>query len=87
MLVLLVGKLFILTSNNNITMISNLDEMKLGELLPEASEREVSKIAYRQLDKNGRLYIDVGLAKKEFLMILLDPLPEDKIRFLKAGRG
>jgi hypothetical protein len=61
--------------------------MKLKEVLPEAGEREVSKIEYKKLDKNGRLYIDVGWSKKEFLMVLLDPQTGDKEKFLKVGRS
>jgi hypothetical protein len=79
--------LAIVSSDNIITMIANPIDMKLKEVLPDAGEREISKIEYKKLDKNGRLYIDVGWAKKEFLMILLDPITGDKEKFLKVGRS
>jgi len=68
-------------------MIALVDDMKLGELLPNCAEREVQKIEYRRLDKHGRLYIDPDLAKKEFVVILLSPIEGDKEKFLKVGRS
>ena len=68
-------------------MNTSLNDMKLRELLPEAGDREISKIEYKKVDKNGRLYIDVGWAKREFLVVLLDPIAGDKEKFLKVGRG
>jgi hypothetical protein len=58
--------------------------MKLGEILPNANDREVAKIQYKRLDKHGRLYIDPDLAKKEYVMILLSPIEGDKERFVKV---
>jgi len=68
-------------------MIVLVDDMKLGELLPNCAEREVQKIEYRRLDKHGRLYIDPDLAKKEFVVILLPPIEGDKEKFVKVGRS
>lgn len=69
-------------------MKAMVTDMKLKELIPDIEEREVSiKPAYKKIDKHGRLYVDVGSANKEVLMILVDPIPEDKIKFLKVGRG
>ncbi len=68
-------------------MVGVLDGMKLKEYLPDAGEREVEKIEYRQLDKHGRLYISPDLAKKEFVIILLEPVPGDKEKFVKVGRS
>ncbi|VVB69194.1 Uncharacterised protein [uncultured archaeon] len=68
-------------------MIALVDDMKLGELLPNCAEREVQKIEYRRLDKHGRLYIDPDLAKKEFVVILLPPIEGDKEKFVKVGRS
>ena len=80
-------KYYIVATNNIITMYANLEDMKLKEVLPEAGEREISRIEYKKLDKNGRLYIDVGWAKKEFLVVFFDPVEGDKEKFLKVGRG
>jgi len=68
-------------------MVALVDDMKLGELLPNCAEREVQKIEYRRLDKHGRLYIDPDLAKKEFVVILLPPIEGDKEKFVKVGRS
>jgi hypothetical protein len=67
-------------------MITCIDDMKLGEVLPNAINREVEKIEYRRLDKHGRLYINAELAKKEYVVILLPPIEGDKERFVKVGR-
>lgn len=60
--------------------------MKFAEVLPDVADREVVRIDYRKIDKHGRLYIDVKDANKEFLVVLIEPVPEDKIKFLKVGR-
>jgi hypothetical protein len=69
-----------------LTMITAPVDMKLEEALPDALTREVLKIDYRKIDKHGRMYIDVKAANTECIMVLLEPVPEDKIRFFKAGR-
>ena len=62
--------------------------MRVGEEIEDITDRElVVKPAYKKIDKHGRLYIDVGLANKEVLMILVEPIPNDKIKFLKVGRS
>lgn len=62
--------------------------MKLKEVIPKIADREITiKPSYRRIDKHGRLYLDVANANKEFLVVLVDPLPEDKINFLKVGRS
>lgn len=61
--------------------------MRVGEEIEDIVDRElIVKPAYKKIDKHGRLYIDVGLANKEVLMILVEPIPNDKIKFLKVGR-
>jgi len=52
----------------------------------DAQNREVPVISYRKLDKHGRLYMDAACANREYLLILLEPKPEAKIDFLKAGK-
>ncbi|VVB64203.1 Uncharacterised protein [uncultured archaeon] len=62
--------------------------MRVGDEIEDITDRElVVKPAYKKIDKHGRLYIDVGLANKEVLMILVEPIPNDKIKFLKVGRS
>ena len=63
-----------------------LDDMKAGEVLPGIAERDISKIEYRKLDKYGRIYFGPDEAGKEYLVLLVEPVPEDKIKFLKVGR-
>ena len=60
--------------------------MKLKDVLPDSGKREIAKIEYKQLDKHGRLYIDPALAKRNFLVILLEPIAGDKENFVKVGR-
>ena len=62
--------------------------MRVGDEIEDITNRElVVKPAYKKIDKHGRLYIDVGLANKEVLMILVEPIPNDKIKLLKVGRS
>jgi hypothetical protein len=62
--------------------------MRVGDEIEDITDRElVVKPAYKKIDKHGRLYIDVGIANKEVLMILVEPIPNDKIKFLKVGRS
>ncbi|MGD0951369.1 MAG: hypothetical protein ABR985_03090 [Methanotrichaceae archaeon] len=62
--------------------------MRVGDEIEDITDRElVVKPSYKKIDKHGRLYIDVGLANKEVLMILVEPIPNDKIKFLKVGRS
>lgn len=63
-------------------------DMRVGDEIEDITDRElVVKPVYKKIDKHGRLYIDVGLANKEVLMILVEPIPNDKIKFLKVGRS
>lgn len=67
-------------------MLANLTNMKMGEIMPNIAEREVKKFEYRKLDKYGRIYFGPEEASKEYLVALIDAVPEDKIKFLKVGR-
>ena len=70
-----------------ITMKAMLMSMKMGELLPDALDRETKKLEYRKLDKYGRVYFGPNEANKEYLVALIEAIPEDKMKFLKVGRG
>lgn len=87
-MVILVCKVYLVIEVSYLTVKSLLNAMKLKEVIPNIADRETTiKPSYRKIDKHGRLYLDVANANKEFLVILVDPLPEDKINFLKVGRG
>ena len=42
---------------------------------------------YKRIDKNGRIYLDINKAGEEVLILSVKPLPEDKINYIKVGRG
>lgn len=42
---------------------------------------------YKKIDKHGRLFVGIEQANKEVLVILVRPVPEDKIKWLKVGRS
>ena len=41
---------------------------------------------YKRVDKHGRLYIDRDLAEQEVLILIVKPMQEDKINYIKVGR-
>lgn len=42
---------------------------------------------YKRIDKIGRVYVDRDLAQQEVLIVVVKPLPKDKINYIKVGRG
>jgi hypothetical protein len=42
---------------------------------------------YKRIDKMGRVYVDRNLAEQEVLIVVIKPKPEDKINYIKVGRG
>jgi hypothetical protein len=42
---------------------------------------------YKRIDKMGRVYVDRNLAEQEVLIVVVRPKPEDKINYIKVGRG
>jgi ribosome-associated toxin RatA of RatAB toxin-antitoxin module len=42
---------------------------------------------YKRIDKMGRVYVDRNLAEQEVLLVVVRPKPEDKINYIKVGRG
>lgn len=42
---------------------------------------------YKRIDKMGRVYVNRDLAEQEVLIVVLKPKPEDKIDYIKVGRG
>ncbi len=87
-MVILVGKVYLVIQVSLLNKRGFRNCMRLKEVISNIAEREITiKPSYRKIDKHGRLYLDVANANKEFLVILVDPVPEDKINFLKVGRG
>lgn len=53
----------------------------------EGRKREtVRDPMYKKVGKDGRVYIDKGLADQEILIIPVKSVPEDKIKYIKVGR-
>ena len=42
---------------------------------------------YKRIDKMGRVYVDRDLAEQEVLIVVIKPVPQDKINYIKVGRG
>ena len=42
---------------------------------------------YKRIDKMGRVYVDRDLAEQEVLIVVVKPVPQDKINYIKVGRG
>lgn len=54
----------------------------------EGKEREMFiDPIYKRIDKNGRIYVDRDLAEQEALFIVVKPIPQDKIDYIKVGRS
>ena len=59
--------------------------MKLKEIDENIGEREtLIEPQYRKIDKHGRLYIGIDHANQEVLVVLVKPVPEDKIKWLRV---
>jgi hypothetical protein len=53
----------------------------------EGKERETHiDPLYKRIDKNGRIYVDRDIAEQEALIIVVKPIPQDKIDYIKVGR-
>jgi hypothetical protein len=65
-----------------------VQDVKLKEVFPDVAEREITiKPVIRTLDKHGRLYVDVDLAKKSFIFVMIDPAKGDIERFSREAGG
>jgi hypothetical protein len=54
----------------------------------EGKEREMLiDPLYKRIDKNGRIYVDRDIAEQEALIIVVKPIPQDKIDYIKVGRS
>jgi hypothetical protein len=53
----------------------------------EGKEREMLiDPLYKRIDKNGRIYVERDIAEQEALIIVVKPIPQDKIDYIKVGR-
>ncbi len=68
------------------TMLTTCVDMKLGEIENVAERETLIEPLYKRIDKHGRIYIDVGLANQEALILVVKPIPKDKIDFIRVGR-
>ena len=58
------------------------------EFIFEGKKREtLLDPIYKRIDKNGKVYLDKSKAGQEVLIIPVKQLPEDKINYIKVGRG
>jgi hypothetical protein len=74
----------------DITMIASQDSpVDLDMEIEMAGKKRETLIdpMYKRIDKMGRVYVDRNLAEQEVLIVVIKPKPEDKINYIKVGRG
>lgn len=74
----------------DITMIaSQVSPVDLDMEIEMAGKKRETLIdpMYKRIDKMGRVYVDRNLAEQEVLIVVIKPKPEDKIDYIKVGRG
>ncbi len=74
----------------SITMIASQDSpVDLDMEIEMAGKKRETLIdpMYKRIDKMGRVYVDRNLAEQEVLIVVIKPKPEDKIDYIKVGRG
>lgn len=74
----------------DITMIVSQDSpVDLDMEIEMAGKKRETLIdpMYKRIDKMGRVYVDRNLAEQEVLIVVIKPKPEDKIDYIKVGRG
>lgn len=75
----------ILLTMLNVQINPVIDDMKIDMA---GKEREtLADPMYKRIDKMGRVYIDRDLAEQEVLILVIKPVPEDKIHYIKVGRS
>ena len=65
-------------------MISN---MPVDIKIAGENRKPLAEPMYKKIDKMGRVYIDRNLAEKEVLIVVVEPVPKDKIDYIKVGRS
>jgi len=74
----------------NITTIAMMDNLVNCDMELEMSGEKRETLIdpmYKRIDKMGRVYIDRDLAEQEVLIVVVKPVPQDKINYIKVGRG
>jgi RNA binding exosome subunit len=64
--------------------------MVIGSIMFNFADKEREMLIdpiYKRIDKNGRIYVDRDLAEQEALFIVVKPIPQDKIDYIKVGRS
>lgn len=58
------------------------------EFVLDGLKRETSiDPLYKKIDSNGKIYVDKKAAGQEVLVLVVKPIPGDKDRYVKIGRG
>ena len=74
----------------DITMIAMMDNLVNCDMeIQMAGEKRETLVdpMYKRIDKMGRVYVDRNLAEQEVLIVVVKPVPQDKINYIKVGRG
>ncbi len=74
----------------SITIIAMMDNLvNCGMEIQMAGEKRETLVdpMYKRIDKMGRVYVDRDLAEQEVLIVVVKPVPQDKINYIKVGRG
>lgn len=74
----------------DITMIVTMnDPVNCDMEIKIAGEKRETLVdpMYKRIDKIGRVYVDRDLAQQEVLVVVVKPVPKDKINYIKVGRG
>jgi RNA binding exosome subunit len=72
------------------TIEGELTNMVIGSIMFNFADKEREMLIdpiYKRIDKNGRIYVDRDLAEQEALFIVVKPIPQDKIDYIKVGRS
>jgi hypothetical protein len=71
-------------------MIAMMDDLVNCDMeIQMAGEKRETLVdpMYKRIDKMGRVYVDRNLAEQEVLIVVVKPVPQDKINYIKVGRG
>jgi hypothetical protein len=70
-----------------IAMMDNLVNCDMEIQMAGEKRETLVDPMYKRIDKMGRVYVDRNLAEQEVLIVVVKPVPEDKINYIKVGRG
>lgn len=69
------------------TMMNNLVNYNMEIQMAGEKRETLVDPMYKRIDKMGRVYVDRDLAEQEVLIVVVKPVPQDKINYIKVGRG